>query len=197
MDNLFQNYYRDHPTLLLSLCYFLVTLIGVIYSYYFYAEFGIAILKFADLSDYLLASILEPMSVVFFVVVVVFYFFTYKVELWSRRRFKGYGRLVEKSLKPKYSDPLLFSFFIIALTVMYVKGFAEDNAQEIKDGNMDEYNVLVPAYQGGTRETSVALLGSTSRFTYFYNVTTKESLVVPIENISFMKKVLSNDSKEN
>jgi len=75
MDNLLQNYYRDHPTLLLSLCYFLVTIIGVIYSYYFYAEFDITILKFADLSDYLLASILEPMSVVIFVLILTLYFF--------------------------------------------------------------------------------------------------------------------------
>ena len=58
MGNIFQRLFREHPALLLTVCYFLITLIGVIYSYFFYQEFGINIVKFADLSDFLLASIL-------------------------------------------------------------------------------------------------------------------------------------------
>ena len=54
MDNLLRIYAKEHPTLLLSICYFIVTIIGVVYSFFFYAEFGIEILKYADLSDFLL-----------------------------------------------------------------------------------------------------------------------------------------------
>jgi len=84
---------------------------------------------------------------------------------------------------------------MVLCTQYFVKDFAINNAEEIKNGYMDEYNVLVPDSQHGSVETNVALLGSSSRFTYFYNVKTTEAIVVPIENISYMKKVLLNDSK--
>ncbi|HAG73464.1 MAG TPA: hypothetical protein DCL66_14800 [Gammaproteobacteria bacterium] len=57
---------RDHPSLLLTLAYLLVSAIGVIYSYFFYREFGINIVKFVDLSEFLLASIQEPISIATF-----------------------------------------------------------------------------------------------------------------------------------
>ena len=57
---------RDHPSLLLTLAYLLVSAIGVIYSYFFYREIGINIVKFVDLSDFLLASIQEPISIATF-----------------------------------------------------------------------------------------------------------------------------------
>ena len=56
----------DHPSLLLTLAYLLVSAIGVIYSYFFYREIGINIVKFVDLSDFLLASIQEPISIATF-----------------------------------------------------------------------------------------------------------------------------------
>jgi hypothetical protein len=57
---------RAHPSLLLTLVYLLVSAIGVIYSYFFYREFGISIVKFVDLSDFLLASIQEPIQAQYF-----------------------------------------------------------------------------------------------------------------------------------
>lgn len=57
---------RDHPSLLLTLAYLLVSAIGVIYSYFFYREIGINIVKFVDLSEFLLASIQEPISIATF-----------------------------------------------------------------------------------------------------------------------------------
>ena len=56
----------DHPSLLLTLAYLLVSAIGVIYSYFFYREIGINIVKFVDLSDFLLASIQEPILIATF-----------------------------------------------------------------------------------------------------------------------------------
>ena len=64
--NFFQRMIRAHPSLLLTLVYLSVSAIGVIYSYFFYREFGISIVKFVDLSDFLLASIQEPIQAQYF-----------------------------------------------------------------------------------------------------------------------------------
>jgi len=49
MGKFLQSLVRDHPTLVFTLSYFFTTLIGVVYSYFFYNEFGINIAKLADL----------------------------------------------------------------------------------------------------------------------------------------------------
>lgn len=187
MNNLLCVYAKEHPTLLLSICYFIVTIIGVIYSYFFYAEFGIEILKFADLSDFLLASILEPLSIVVFVFWLIFYLLSFKLELWARNKFSGYGRFVERTMKPKYSDPILFCLAITVITVIFVKNLAIDNTIKIKSGSFDGYSALLP---NDTDEQKLALLGSSSRFSYFYDLNAKEAIVIPVESIAYMKKQL-------
>jgi hypothetical protein len=185
MNNLLRVYAKEHPTLLLSICYFIVTIIGVIYSYFFYAEFGIEILKFADLSDFLLASILEPLSIVVFLFWLIFYLLSFKLELWARKKFSGYGRFVERTMKPKYSDPILFCLAITVITVIFIKNLAIDNTIKIKSGRFDDYSALLPNDVG---EQKLALLGTSSRFSYFYDIESKEAIVIPVESIAYMKK---------
>ena len=185
MDNLLRVYAKEHPTLLLSICYFIVTIIGVVYSFFFYAEFGIEILKFADLSDFLLASILEPLSIIVFIFWLLFYFFSFKLDHWARNKFNRYGRFVEKTMKPKYSDPILFCVSVTVITVIFVKGLAINNTEKIKTGNFDKYTVLLP---NAMNEQTIALLGTSSRFSYFYNVVSMESIVLPVESIAYMIK---------
>lgn len=185
MDNLLRIYAKEHPTLLLSVCYFIVTIIGVVYSFFFYAEFDIEILKFADLSDFLLASILEPLSIIIFIFWLVFYFLSFKLDLWARNKFNRYGRFVERTLKPKYSDPILFCISVTVITVLFVKNLAIDNTERIKAGDFDQYTVLLP---NSPEEQTIALLGSSSRFSYFYDTLSKEAIVVPVESIDYMRK---------
>lgn len=186
MDNLFRIYAKEHPTLLLSICYFIVTIIGVVYSFFFYAEFGIEILKFADLSDFLLASILEPLSIIIFIFWLFFYLISFKLDIWMRNKYKGYGRFVERAMKPKYSDPILITLSISVITVLFVKNLAIENTEIIKSGDNDKYVVVLP---NSNDEQTVALLGTSSRFSYFYDVASKEAIVLPVESIAYMKKI--------
>ena len=92
MINLFQRMIRAHPFLLLTLVYLLVSAIGVIYSYFFYREFGISIVKYVDLSDFLLASIQELMSIAIFLGISLAALGMYLLDFWVRRKFLGYGK---------------------------------------------------------------------------------------------------------
>jgi len=185
---LLKEMFRDHPTLVFTLCYFLVTLIGVIYSYFFYHEFGINIVKFVDLSDFLLASIQEPVSLVIFLVIGVIVVVLYLFDFWIRKRFPGYGRWMQNKAAARYTDPISFVLVIAVFVFFWVRNYAIYNADEVKAGIIDEYKIQFANASEQAAERSLALLGNTSRFSYFYDVQNTEVLVVPVENIALMRK---------
>ena len=186
-----KEFFSKHPTMLLTLCYFIITAIGVIYSYYFYQEFGINILKFADLSDFLLASILEPLSIVVFGLLVVTNLFLYWLDIILRKRFPSYGRFLERKFMSKYSDPIGFVILISVFTFSLIETVAIRNSEEIKLEGGDEFLVKMTEYEVNVTESRLTVLGSSSRYAYFYDSKKSVALVVPVENVAFMKKSIS------
>ncbi|MFT5936456.1 MAG: hypothetical protein ACJA2D_001629 [Pseudohongiellaceae bacterium] len=189
MINLLQKMIRDHPSLLLTLVYLLVSAIGVIYSYFFYREFGINIVKFVDLSDFLLASIQEPISIAIFCGISLATLVMYLLDFWVRKKFPGYGKWMINRAAAKYTDPIAPILIVLYFVFTLVSDYAIGNANAIKAGDIDEYTVRFSELPPQTPESSLALIGSTSRFSYFYNLENKQALVVPQENIALMRKL--------
>ncbi|MEQ8953791.1 MAG: hypothetical protein RL120_06615 [Gammaproteobacteria bacterium] len=186
MLNFLREVLRQHPTLLLTLCYLLITLIGVVYSYYFYAEFGINIVQFADVSDFLLASILELISIIIFFAVGAFTFVMFLLDFWLRKKLPAYGRWTQNKMASRYTDPIIFTLVVGTFVVLYVRDFAVLNADQIKGGAMNEFSVKMA---DGEQERALNLLGNTSRFTYLYDYALGEVLIVPVENVASLKKM--------
>ena len=182
--------FREHPTMLLTFCYFIITIIGVLYSYFFYKEFGINIIKFADLSDFLLASILEPKSVMIFISLIVVTLFFYWLDLLLRKKYQGYGNFVEKKFKSKYTDPIGYLIILVFYTTTLVQHIAILNANEVKSGKTDEFLVRIADPGEHQVEKSLSLLGSSSRYVYLFDNAASETQVIPVENVSFMIKKL-------
>ena len=189
----FKKLANEHPTLLITLCYFLITLIGVVYSFFFYREFGINILKFADLSDFLLAAITEPVSIVIFLAVVVFALIAFFADFWLRNRLKGYGRWMKNKAAANYTDPVIFVAIVVVFVFFYVRNFAIYNADEIKAGIIDAYTVRFSDAGDMEEQQVLALLGSSNRFSYYFDHEDSSALVVPSENIAFMQKREADD----
>ena len=55
-----QNMVREHSALLLSGLYFVASLIGLVFSWDFLRFFNINVFRYAEISDFLLASLKEP-----------------------------------------------------------------------------------------------------------------------------------------
>lgn len=180
--------FREHPTMLLTFCYFIITIIGVLYSYFFYKEFGINIIKFADLSDFLLASILEPKSVMIFISLIVTTLFFYWLDLLLRKKYKGYGNFVENKFKSKYTDPIGYVLILVFYTTILVEHVAIRNANEVKSGTTDDFLVRISDPGEHQVEKVLSLLGSSSRYIYLFDSEQSESQVIPVENVSFMIK---------
>ena len=187
MPLIFKRLFSEHPTLLLTLSYLLITLIGVLYSYFFYQHFDMNILKFADLSDFLLISILEPRSVGVFLLILVFMFFVISVDYAYRKRFKRYGDFVKNKLKSKYSDPIIAIVLVIIIAPPLLHSLAFSNANDIKNGEVDLYEVRLSDAGEHAAVQNLVVLGTSSRYGYFYHPKDKVSFVVPLESISYMR----------
>ena len=182
---------REHPTMILTLCYVVITAIGTGYSFFFFREFEINIIKFADLSDFLLAAILEPLSIIIFTLILVFIIFVFWLDVLCRNRFKGYKNFVEKRLVSKYTDPIGSTSVIVFFTIVMMQDLATKNAKAIKDKGKDIYQVTFATEDSGSSIKPLELLGSTSRFVYFYDLINKKSIVLSPENINYMSKLVS------
>lgn len=185
-------FFREHPTMLLTFCYFVITVLGVLYSYYYYKEFGINIIIFADLSDFLLASVLEPQTLLLFFGVIIMVIINILVEAFLKKRFKSYRRFSNDKLKAKYTEPVAYILVVSFITAFMTSVLATKNAEKIKSGNFDEFQVRISDPGTLVADQYLALLGSTSRYIYFYNLKESEALVIPVENVSFMRKVIIN-----
>ena len=183
-------FFREHPTILLTFCYFVITVLGVLYSYYYYKEFGINIIKFADLSDFLLASVLEPQTLILFLGVIMLTIVNILLEAFLKKRFKSYSKFSTDKLKAKYTEPVAYILVITIITATMTSALASKNADKIKSGNFDEYQVRIADPGTLIADQSLALLGSTSRYIYFYHTKNSEALVIPVENVSFMRKTI-------
>jgi hypothetical protein len=186
-----KSFAREHPTMILTLCYVVITAIGTGYSFFFYNEFDINIIKFADLSDFLLAAILEPLSLFIFALILIFILFIFWIDILFRKRFKAYRNFLEKRLKSKYTDPIGFLVIIVIFSIIKMQDLAVENANMIKNKAIDTYQVKFSENDSNEESTTLELLGSTSRFVYFYDPINKQSIVISPENISYMSKVIT------
>jgi len=191
------SFFLEHPTMLFTFCYFIITVIGVLYSYFFYSEFEINIIKFADLSDFLLASILEPLSIIIFLCVSVLLLLGLKVDQFLRNKFQTVNKFEEMIKSERYGDPIIILLATVLITTYVINSLATKNAEKIKSGVIDQYSVSFSGPKENSSGQVLALLGSTSRYTYFFDMDKSEALVIPVENVSFMIKkvnVLNTDS---
>lgn len=183
-----KNLIREHPTMAMTLSYLIVTAIGGVYSFFFYREFGVNIIKFAELTDFLLVSIVEPISIVIFLSVVIFTLSVFMLNFWVRKKRPGYGRWLERRIAPKYSDPIIYVVVVTLFVTLYVRQFAIDNADEVKSGTIDEYTVRIADPGEQPAERTLALLGNTSRFSILFDYEESQVLIIPLENVSLMRK---------
>lgn len=183
-----KNLIREHPTMAMTLSYLIVTAIGGVYSFFFYREFGVNIIKFAELTDFLLVSVMEPISIVIFLSVVIFTLSAFMVDFWVRKKRPGYGRWLGRRIAPKYSDPIIYIVAVTLLVTLYVRQFAIENANEVKSGTIDEYTVRIADPGEQPAERTLALLGNTSRFSILFDYEESEVLIIPLENVSLMRK---------
>jgi len=179
----------EHPGLFASGIYFVASLVGLIYSWAFLGAFGINVSRYAELSDFLLASLKQPFTWLLTLLAVALILMDNAMSLRVERRkpgrlFRWYGN--ERYRQINY---LLASLMVI----VFLFAYAKMNEQKIRKGKEETVSVYLtdasPAKQ-------LVILGTTSKFVFLYDHTSERVDIHPIENILMISKPSPNPRKE-
>ena len=171
----------ENPALLVSGIYFLASLIGLVYSWFFLRAFGINVFQFAEISDFLLASLKEPFTWALAILAVLLVVSDNANSLRVQRR--GPSRLFGWYGSEGYrrSNYLVLLFLVVAS--LYLLASSKERA--IRDGAGDSFIVHL---SDSSAEKHRVLLGTTARFVFLYDRVSENVDVHPNESILMMTK---------
>lgn len=190
-SNLLTETLRQNPALLFSFIYMVATTIGMFYSWDFLRRFGIDIFDYAQLSDFLLASLKEPYTWLLAILVVV----VIAVDNAMSRRVgsRKNSRWVSWYGNPRYRYwNFLTAVLLVAFLLNAYATVLADRAFEGK-GKIVEVRLAEEA-----EATTALLLGTTEQFLFLYDAASRQVTIHPnesIHSISFIAPVKTS-SKE-
>lgn len=200
-------WFGEHRALLFTLVYAQISSMGVMYMWGLFHGFGINILEFADVSDFLLSGVKEPLALTLAVVGGALIYVCIVLETSVReaglrselvRKLGVIARISEVFARKRIAIPLylctyLFYFWLIPLQ------FGTMHAHRVRNG---EAPGVVVALTGGSDPTSsaslegqIVLIGTTGKFAFFYERETEQTHIIPIANILHISS-LSGGSAE-
>jgi hypothetical protein len=188
----------NHSTLVISVLYGYVTVLGIIYSYVLYRRFGINIFDYAELGDFLLAALRNPAALLSGGLLVVWIGFSaLNFRLWLRFgslpqvTWQGlivvgkpsaervpYVRAMRRALS--FIATLQILFGLASIAFIYLS--AVNTAQSIEEGTEPKVEVQYRSSSGSAdqvTEKGLELIGATQKVVFFYDVKDNHTLVIP------------------
>ena len=172
---------EQHPAFLVSMLYFLASLIGLVYSWAYLHGFGINVFRYADISDFLLASLKEPFTWLLVVLIACLIAADNAMSLYVQKR--GPGRFFRWYASERYRRINYVSFVILVSIGLFT--YAERNAQRIQDGGG---NLVSVELTDSLPPENLVLIATTARFVFFYDRKSKQVAIHPIDNILTIRK---------
>lgn len=167
----------QHPALIVSAFYVAASVVGMFYSWVFLRAFGVNVFNYAQISDFLLASLKEPFTWALVVLAVLLV----GIDNASSRRFerrKKTARWLAWYGSPRYR--LVNNFGAVFLVLMFIFTYATVQARQARDGEGKVVDVL---FADTGAATTALLLGTTGQFVFLYDDTTGRVDIHPFENI--------------
>ena len=168
--------FRRHPALIASALYVIASVIGMFYSWSYLHQFGVNVFNYAQIGDFLLASLKEPFTWGLVILALVLVGFD---NAMSRRvQNKSPGRLLRWYGLPRYRQ--INNFVALAIIAFFIHGYAQIQARDTRDGNGKFVDVI---FADNAMATSAILIGTTGQFVFLFDVDTERVDIHPIENI--------------
>ena len=174
---LFQ-FLKDHPfqsgALAASSTIFLCSCIGFFREYLILKNFGINVVSYAELNDFLVAGLKDPFVLAIFPVILVFFLYAYYVV--QRRRF----------LSSKFSKLSLVIALVypLAIAFMYIPMFSVNEELESIKELKHPMEVTV---RGGDKLGAASLISTTERFLFVWLESEEVPVVLPHANVLSLK----------
>ena len=168
--------FREHPALLVSALYVAASVVGMFYSWVYLRNFGINVFNYAQISDFLLASLKEPFTWgwVALAVVLIMLDNAYSRRVGGRnpaRWLRWYG-------SPRYR--LVNNFAAMILVGIFIFTYASGRADDTMNGKGKLVDV---SFADDEADQTLTLLGTTGQFIFLYDVDIRRVQVHPLEAI--------------
>lgn len=166
----------DHPGFLFSGLYVLASVIGMGFSWGFLHQFGINVFYYAEISDFMLASLREPLTwgLVVFALLVVAGDNTLSKQVAKKKPRRWLSWYASRRYR-------LFNYFVaLQLCIVFIYAFASNKAEDVRAGKGD---VVVVTLADGTAQEEMVLLGTTGQFLFLFQRENGRVFIHPHEAI--------------
>ncbi|MCH9693131.1 MAG: hypothetical protein K0U72_01360 [Gammaproteobacteria bacterium] len=168
--------FQKHPALLVSAFYVAASVIGMFYSWAFLRHFDVNVFNYAQISDFLLASLKEPLTwaLVFVSVVLV---------LLDNASSRKAGRKDLRRWLAWYGSPryrMVNNFTALFMVLVFIYSYATAQARDVKAGEGKTVNVEFSDGEASVRST---LLGTTGQWVFLYEPDLRAVDIHPVESI--------------
>lgn len=179
----------EQPAFFVSGIYLVASSIGLVYSWAFLGAFDVNVFRYAEISDFLLASLKEPVTWFLTLLAVVLVTFDNVLSLRVQRRgasrfFRWYG--TERYRHLNYLGALL-------VVIVILLAYAKVEERKIRDGEGDVVSVHLA---DGSVPKQLVMLGTTARFVFLYDHVSERVDIHPHESIMMITKSSPNQEKD-
>ena len=176
LNDRFYAIFREHPALLVSALYVAASVVGMFWSWAYLRAFGINVFNYAQVTDFLIASLKEPFTWVLVVLAILMVkadnAYSMRVEKRAKTRwFRWYG-------SPRYR--FINNLSVIALVGVFIFVYATLEADDTRNG---EGRVVDVSFEAGGEPRTATLLGTTGQFLFLYDPITERVDIHPFENV--------------
>ena len=180
-NNWLRNLVAQHPALVISAIYLLASLIGMMFSWAYLREFGINVFRYAEVGDFLLASLKEPLTwgLALFAVGLVL-----ADNAWSRRvQARGPSRFFRWYGSGSYRvvNYAVMIFMVGAFLFLY----ATFKYEWVMEGDGERVRVTLA---DGSSKNNVVLLDTTGRFLFLFDTDYNRVYIHPHESVLTIRK---------
>jgi len=171
----------EQPALLVSGLYLVASVIGLVYSWAFLGDFGINVFHYAEISDFLLASVKEPLT---WVITVFLLAWVLADNAMSRRvQARNPGRLFRWYGTEKYRQVNYLALVFMVVTLLFF--YAESKETMIRDGDGE----LVSVYLADESPPKpLVIIGTTGKYIFLFDHVAERVDIHPHESILMITK---------
>ncbi|MDJ0711435.1 MAG: hypothetical protein QNJ14_13655 [Woeseiaceae bacterium] len=168
--------FRRHPALLVSAFYVAASVIGMFYAWSYLRQFGLNVFNYAQISDFLVASLKEPFTWALVFLSVSLVMLDNLTSLRVER--KGPKKWLRWYGSPRYR--FVNNYVAVIMVMLFIFLYAEYKAGKTQAG---EGKFVDVTYADGDAATSRMLLGTTGQFVFLYDHVTERVEIHPLESI--------------